>query len=211
MFSTEDQARIADAVKEAEQTTSGEIVPFVVNRSDDYEEAEWRGGFFLGAATLLVYETGYLFSGSWRGIAAGEISFIALITALSGLLAVKYSGFLKRLLAGRSTMDRRVAQRAAEAFVSEEVFHTQDRSGILLFISLLERKVLVVGDSGINKKVDQHAWDTIVRITIDGIREGRATEGIIKAVHECGSLLQRHGVTIRKNDVDELPNNLRQG
>ena len=46
LFTPEDRERIAAAVRQAEQHTSGEIVPYIVGQCDEYEEAVWRGGAF---------------------------------------------------------------------------------------------------------------------------------------------------------------------
>lgn len=125
------------------------------------------------------------------------------------MLLVRFVPAAKRLFAGRALLERRVAQRAAEAFISEEVFKTRDRTGILIFLSLLERKVLVVGDAGINAKVEKNDWHDIVGRVVKGIRTGKPAEGLIEAIQQCGELLQRHGVTIRPDDQDELPDSLR--
>jgi putative membrane protein len=106
-------------------------------------------------------------------------------------------------------MERRVHQRATEAFLSEEVFNTRDRTGILIFLSLLERKVLVLGDSGINARVQQSDWHDIVQRVVSGIRSGKPAEGLTDAIHQCGLLLQKHGIAIRPDDKDELSDSLR--
>ena len=54
LFSEADRARIQAAVHDAEGKTSGEIVPFVVERSDGYEAADWRGGALLGTVDRIV-------------------------------------------------------------------------------------------------------------------------------------------------------------
>ena len=52
-FSPEDLERIKAAVATAEGQTSGEIVPYYVERSDDYDESVWRGGVAAGLIALL--------------------------------------------------------------------------------------------------------------------------------------------------------------
>jgi len=53
-FSRDEQEAIKAAVAQAERGTSGEIVAYVVEQSDTYEEAEWRGGAFLGSLVVLA-------------------------------------------------------------------------------------------------------------------------------------------------------------
>ena len=95
------------------------------------------------------------------------------------------------------------------AFVEEEVFKTRDRTGILLFISVFEHRVEVIGDEGINEAVEPGAWEGVVSAIISGVREGRMTDGIVAGIEMCGDLLQKHGVQIEPDDTDELDNRMR--
>jgi putative membrane protein len=117
---------------------------------------------------------------------------------------------VRRWLVGAETMDLRVRRRAAVAFLEEELFATRERTGILLFLSLFEHRVVVMGDSGINRRVAAGEWDGIVKIVVDGIHAGRPGLAVAAAVKECGALLERHGVAPRADDRDELANVLRR-
>lgn len=209
LFSQSDLNRISAAVKEAERRTSGEIVPYVVDRSDSYTEAEWRGGVLAGTATLVAFMVQQESSHSWMQPGLAQVIIVSMVAFLAGALAVRYVPFCKRLLVGRAAMDRRVHQKAAEAFVAEEVFDTRERTGVLIFLSLFEHKVVVIGDSGINAKVKHSDWEGIVQLIVAGIQSRKAADGLISAIGQCGDLLERAGVAIRKNDADELSDNLR--
>lgn len=211
IFTESDLSRIKAAVQEAEGKTSGEIVPYVVDQSDVYEEAEWRAGLLFGAGALVAFTVVHRFTTAWLPFDIAEMALTTLVAAAAGLLLVRYVESFKRFFAGKHLMKRRVHQRATEAFVSEEVFDTQYRTGILIFISLLERQVLVVGDSGINAKVKSFEWEEIVQIIVTAIREGKPADGVVEAIKKCGILLQKEGVAIRPDDKNELPDNLRLG
>ncbi len=208
-FSQNDLDRIAAAVKEAETRTAGEIVPYVVGRSDLYEEAVWRGAFLLSFATLFVFVFLRRFTDVWMPVTFSEAAMITLLAGGAGAALVAFVPALKRVMAGKSLMDQRIADRAAHAFITEEVFNTRDRSGIMIFLSLLERRVQVVGDSGINAKVEQDEWDDVVRRIVQGMKNGKPADGLIDAINKCGELLERRGVEIRPDDTNELPNVLR--
>jgi putative membrane protein len=211
LFSPSDLERISQAVKVAERKTSGEIVPYVVDQSDLYEEAEWRGGALLGAVALVCIAVLHLTSETWHGLGPAEIGIITIGAMGLGVMLTHRFSTVRRFLTGNDAIEHRVAQRAAQAFISEEVFQTKDRTGILLFLSLLERKVLVVGDSGINQKVDQSEWEDVVVSITRGIAEGKAADGFIEAIGKCGQLLQKRGVARRRSDRNELSNKLRLG
>lgn len=211
LFSPADFERITVAVKEAERKTAGEIVPYVVERSDSYEQAVWRGGFVFGFIALSTFVFVRMFTTAWLPVDTTEMALATFVACGAGLLLVKFIPALKRFFAGNRLIDRRASQRAAEAFITEEVFNTRDRTGILIFLSLLERKVVVVGDSGINAKVEPSEWEEIVQRIVTGIRSGKPAEGLIEAIQQCGVLLQKRGVKIRPDDTDELTDALRTG
>ena len=209
-FSANDLKRIEDAVHDAEAKTSGEIVPYVVHASDAYDEAMWRAGAAVGACALTVFVLVHNFSSTWQPFEMIHLAFVTLGAGILGAALARFVEPVKRLFAGRDMMDRRARQRAAEAFISEEVFSTRDRTGILVFLSLLEHEVVILGDSGINAKVKQDEWDGIVKTIVDGIRSGNPADGLIDAIRQCGELLKREGVSRRPNDTDELQNALRR-
>ena len=208
-FNQADLERIAAAVREAEQHTSGEIVPYFVHRSDRYEEAVWRGGGLLSFLVLGGVTTARLFSDTWIGINSVETALLTIAAGGVGAVLVSVIPALKRFFTGEDLIDHRVALRAADAFITEEVFKTRDRTGILIFLSLMEHKVLVVGDVGINAKVDRSEWEDIVARIVRGINEGHPADGLIDAISQCGVLLQKSGFKRRRDDTNELPNALR--
>ncbi len=209
LFSENDLSRIKAAVQEAEAKTSGEIVPFVVDHSNGYEESQWRGAALLSTLVLalLVFLHG---QGEWGfPLTYGQMSSIVLLSGVAGFFLVRWNAFAKRLLAGHRLMESHIGHRAAEAFISEEVFKTRDRTGILIFVSLLEHRVMVLGDSGINAKVKPEDWHGIVRTIVRGIQDGKPADGLVEGIRESGTLLAQHGVSRRTDDTDELPDSLR--
>lgn len=209
LFSEQDKKRIAEAVKEAEQRTSGEIVPFVVGRSDTYSEAWLRAGTLLAFFTLFLFAVADIGTDLWLPFGYAEASLIIIVAFGIGALLASYVPAIKRLLIPGSMLQQRVDERAALAFIDEEVFDTRDRTGIMIFISLFERRVRILGDTGINAQVKQEEWDSIVGIIIDAIRNGAAAEGMLEAIWKCGELLERKGVEIRPDDTNELDDHIR--
>lgn len=209
LFSRADLDSIRGAVQSAERQTSGEIVPYLVDASDEYEEAEWRFGCLVVAVVLIAASAFHHYSDVWLPLDLAVLMLATGFSLLIGILLVKYVPFLKRLFAGKHLIDRRVSARAAQAFLSEEVFKTRERTGILIFVSILEHKVVVLGDAGINAKVNQSDWQAVVNTLTRAIATGKPTTGFIEAIGKAGDLLRREGVEHRSDDTDELPDNLR--
>ncbi|MCH8123651.1 MAG: hypothetical protein IH853_11065 [Bacteroidetes bacterium] len=214
IFSEKELAAVEAAVKEAEKLTSGEIVPFILKRSSSYPVASWRGGAIFGLGGLMaVLILGQLYAGWSLGwlFTVGGTGSAALVLAALGVLLVRSIPAVERFFAGAASMTRAVRDRSMRAFVEEEVFDTRERTGILIFVSLFERRVEVVGDSGINARVDPDDWVHVVEDILMGVREGQMAEGFVKAINRCGVLLEEKGVEIREDDSNELSDSVRFG
>lgn len=208
-FTEADKAVIEKAVSEAEKLTSGEIVPYFVEKSDEYEDAIWRSVYSLSILAFIIHIM-VSYSGYLRGLSSAlEAGVSVMIFALVGYFSAQFIPVVRRYFAGRNLLRRRVRQRALEAFISEEVFQTRDRTGILIFISSFERMVEVIGDTGINEKVEEKEWVEVVHKIVTGMKNNQPVEGIADAIQFCGKLLERAGVEIRQDDQDELSNQMR--
>ena len=209
-FSTEDMERITKAVNEAEQKTSGEIVPYYVQASDEYEEVIWRGGMFFGGLAMVILIGLQQFTDLWLEFGIIGSLFIVLAAGALGILVAMAIRPIRLALAGKALIDRRVAARALEAFVEQEVFDTRDRTGILIFLSLYERRVQVIGDSGINEQVPDGFWTDVVGLLKLHFAAGRHAEGLVEAVHLIGEKLSSF-FPLREDDTDELSNEVSIG
>jgi putative membrane protein len=209
IFTSEAEAEIRGAVNRAEEGTSGEIVPFVVATSDSYEGALWKGATF-GALLLSLAAAGiWVLWEPWGPAIPLWLMGPPLAGAAVGYLLAGALPSLRRALVGSVVIENRVQRRAAVAFLDEEVFRTRDRTGILLFLSLFERQVVILADEGINRRVEEEEWRGIVSRLAVGIRENRSVAALVEAIDECGELLRSRGVDIKPDDTDELSNELR--
>ncbi len=190
-------AAIEAAVHSAERATSGEIVPVIVRRSDAWADVRF------GAAALLAFASaGIAFTlapglGPWW--MATQIGVFAAGAWIFG------RGALLRWLAPADVVEARVARAAALAFHEAGLVETRDRTGILIYVSLLEHRVIVLADRGIHARVDAGTWDDVVTRVVAGIKEQRAEAGLTDGIHRCGEILAQH-FPARPGDVNELPN-----
>lgn len=208
-FSEGDREAVRRATADAETRTSGEIVPVAVGACDDYDEAAWKLAALGALLTALAVGLVHFFGGFWGGSGLLWITLPAAGGGAVGFLGGRWIPALRRAVLSADTIDTRVERRARQAFLEEEVFATRERTGILIFLALFERRVVVLGDSGINRAVDQQEWEGIVARLATGIRSERPGPALVDAIAECGRLLEKHGVEIRPDDVDELADGLR--
>ncbi len=208
-----DLNRIKEAVATAEKQTSGEIVPYIVSQSASHEVAVWRGA---GLFALLAYAAvlGIRWFSGWGGsqLTEGMVPVLLIIVAAAiGAAVVHWIPAAKRRFAGQVRLTLATHRRAMQAFVEKEVFSTRERTGILLFVSLLEHRIEVVGDAGINAKVDTDDWIGVVTTIQQHIKTGQLAEGLVQGIHQCGHLLEKAGVAIRSDDTNELADDVSFG
>ncbi len=209
LFSEADLRRIEAAVRDAETKSRGEIVTAAVPASGRYAGAVWTGAC-LGSLTALLGLVLVHWLGDFWGVGSPLWALLAAGGgAVLGHLVVGGSDALKRLLTSDEVMARQVDLAARASFVDHEVFATRDRSGVLIFISLLEHRVEILADSGIEARVEAGEWDGIVAGIVQGIRAGRAADALVEAIGNCGEILDRRGLERRPEDVDELGDGLR--
>jgi putative membrane protein len=204
LFGPAEREEIARAVREAEARTAGEIVVSVVPRCDAYANALWKGATLGALAAAVAAAVVRALTDLWIGWLPAWLALPAAGGAAAGYL-LALAPAVRRWLVTAEVLDERAQEEAAVEFLRAEVFRTRDRTGILLFLALFERRVVVLGDAGINARVAAGEWESIVADVVAGIRAGRPAAAVVEAVRRCGELLERRGVARAADDRDELP------
>jgi len=197
-FTPEEKERLKATTQEVESRTIGEIVVMVVDRSDHYIEAEVLGGVLLGSLLSLILTLLFFHSSIWSYVPLSFLFFFPF------WLLFKRVEALKKLFIGKRRKEEAVRLRAERAFFERGLYRTKKNTGVLFFLSLLERKVWVLADRGIHEKMDQGTLDRFAKEVSRGIKEGRACDAFSQAIREIGVLLSQH-FPITPGDTDELP------
>ena len=210
-FTDAERERIRQAVQQAERVTKGEIVPMIVSASALYLEAGYRMGLILALLSLALLLTIEIYWLPW-GWHAGNAGWLLLAVVVSYGLGqwLGRAPMVVRLVTSRERMAHKVTLRAEQAFYKHGLHNTKGRTGILILVSMLERRVHVLADKGINDHVPVGTWDGMVNGILDGIRTGQATDAICSAITKCGVLLAEVAPTGSGDNPDELPDELIQ-
>lgn len=215
-FSDADRQAVAQAIREAESRTAAEIVPVVATASGRYDRAEDIVGLLVGLLTLAagwltcsaVHPQPGWTAGSGLLPAAGL--FPALFCVIGGFIAgsalASWFPRLRLPFVASREMEEEVGKAALSAFARSRVRKTAGATGVLLYVSLYERRVVVLPDDGIEGVADG-AWAGVRDLLIEGLRRGAATEGLTEAIRQCGDVLAAP-CPRRDDDVDELTNEL---
>lgn len=194
---------VAEAVARAEAGTSGELVVAQVKSSDNY--ALPRALVALGLAAL-VAELSHL---GWPDL-VGEF----LVPLQAALCVAVYlltgAGPILRLIISARIREEQVMDAAQRAFISLGVTETRARSGVLLFLSEVEHRVVILADKGINERVDKGEWDTDVDTLVQALRRGDPEGGLLQVIERIGGLLSA-SFPRGSDDRNELSDSVRQG
>lgn len=187
VLTSEQHRRVADAIREAEGRTSGEIICVLARSSDGYfYPAAFAVTVALMLASLIAavaLESMWVILPMWQFAAAQLLSFA---TAL--LLLWRWPALRIRLVP-RALRYRRAHRNAIEQFLARNIHVTENRTGVLIFLSLAERYAEVVADAGINAHVAQEKWDAVVSNLVARAAKGELAEGYEEAVRACGDML----------------------
>lgn len=195
------ETRVHAALVEVERTTVGEIVPVVLGRSDSHPSGEWRSGLALLLLGSVLLEGVLPWTSPWLVIvcqlALGAVGFV-LASALPGW---------KRVFVDEERATEVALEQAAIEFQRLELQRTEQRTGVLLFVSLFERRVVVLGDSGIDAKVGAEQWARTRDAVLAGIDRGDLAGGLVDGIRACGAVLTQH-FPVATGDRNEVPDRL---
>ncbi|AZO10730.1 MULTISPECIES: TPM domain-containing protein [unclassified Mesorhizobium] len=204
-ISPEDHERIAAAISAAEAKTDGEIYCVVARASDSYF---FQAAFAVSLAALIVsLGVAYGLEAWWLTMRLPHF-VLAELLALASVLVLLWAlpglriHFVPRRLRYQAAHDNAMKQ-----FLARNVHRTAARTGVLIFVSIIERYAEVVADSGIDAKVGQHVWDGVVRDLTAHAGDDRLADGFVKAVESVGAMLAEH-FPVTADDVNELEDHL---
>lgn len=200
MLTENDKQEIAAAIQGAELKTSGEIVFAITDASGRYSHATLQGamaGSILAAATYLALPMEHTIALLlWTEIIAFGF-FYALVSYFPW----------RRWFIRPQEMEECVFDAAFREFYNSGLYKTREANGVLIYLSGLERRVVVLGDKGIHEKMGEQHWHEVRDMIIRGIKDGKAKEGICDAVMSCSAVLAKNFPRL-PDDTNELPNHV---
>jgi putative membrane protein len=201
-LSLADRQKVTDAITKAEKSTRGEIVAVAARQSDDYVHVPLHIATALSLAVpvLVVLYNHYFpwntLSITWLFVI--QLGVFIMTSLLLSLPALRYH------ITPKSLMQKYASRNAAQQFLALNTSSTQGRTGVLIFVSILERYVEIIGDSGITSKVDNATWQKIVDDMLPLLASHNISNAMVLGVERCGAELARH-FPPGKTNPNELP------
>jgi putative membrane protein len=212
-----DHDRVTAAVRAAERDTDGEIVTIVATGSDRYHDVSLHYAVLamLLVPALLAFRPGiadsiYARFDPWDQAPTGAVFGIALILMVLVFLLVRLilaSEALRIAVSPGPTKTRRVRRRALLLFRAGAEKRTRASTGVLLYLSIAERRAEIIADAAIHSRVPNETWGEAMAAVLAGVRDDRPGDGMADAVARIGLVLTEHFPRSGK-PVNELPDRL---
>ncbi len=197
-----DRHAVVAAIKDAELKTSGEIIVVVAKQSDDYVHVPIHiaAGMALAVPFVLPWLARFF---PWASVTLWWVFAVQLIMFIVIALGLSQSWF-RYLVTPRRLMRKYAHRNAATQFLAVNAHGTGGRTGVLIFVSLLERYVEIVADTAIAAKVSHADWQRIIDQMLPLLKAQKLTEALELGVEHSGEKLAKHFPPSAANP-NELP------
>lgn len=188
-LSAESEQKISQAVQVAELQTSGEIVPVIIRKSSATGHIPLILTLILFLLTFLLALTNeaLFFQKPWVWLWPIWLFCEYVLSIFLAKLA-----FLQKWFVPEEDQQFQVFNRAHMEFYINHLHKTQQKTGVLIFVSVMERKAIILADEGISQKIPQSQWNDIIKILIHDMKCNQWEKGFLTAIQKIGLLLKEH-------------------
>lgn len=208
-FSPDEHKRVTNAVEQAEARTSAEIVPVIAQASDSYDRPEDVAGLWLAALAIagmwFVVPARVQVPGSWEVASSWTWLVLllgaALVAFLIGAFAASQIDWLRKVFTPKSQMNSAVLIRASQVFFDNRIHHTDCGTGVLIYLSLYERKAVVLGDETVTEKLGTAGLEKICNDLTAHLKSGQnVVDAMCKTIEVTGDQL---GSVLPRSSTDQ--------
>jgi len=103
-----------------------------------------------------------------------------------------------------------VLDRAAYIFEKLKMHKTDLRNGVLFYLAVEDRKFAILGDAGINQKVESDFWESTKMLVVEKLKDKKYAEGLAAGIIKAGNKLKEL-FPYQDEDVNELSDEISFG
>ena len=98
-------------------------------------------------------------------------------------------------------------ERAEELFGLLRAWDTEENSGVLIYVQLVDRDIEIVADRGIARLVAQRDWEEVCRAMEQSFRKGDFIDGALQGIERVSAHLARHfpAQGVNPNELPDRP------
>lgn len=180
-------------------------MPAILGKADTYAEVPWKA-FAIGASfTSLGLVVSDRLRPEWV-TASTAVTHAIVVLAVGAIcaLAAVYASSIGRLLVHQHRAEVEVRQYAESLFLRRGLFGTRGRTGLLVLVSLFERRIEIIADTGFDGRVSPADWQAVIARMAPHLRNRRPFEALRDALGAVETLLTAKGFK-GGGGVNELP------
>ncbi len=207
-----DLLEIRETVMHAEKRTSGEIVPMVVRSSASFGHVGLilfliSVVFFWTLATVLSPVVSPAVASAAPNMPFWILELSAVLLSMLIAWAFQNSDFARYYLTSPHDLATSVMHRAQLEFYQSNIKASHRQTGVLIFVSLLERRAVVLADEAVAHQIPEEEWTNAIHLLLKETKEGRLASGLCDAIALVGRKLGE-ALPMHVGDRDELSNDL---
>ncbi|MEO6392527.1 MAG: hypothetical protein ABIP75_11790 [Pyrinomonadaceae bacterium] len=173
---------LAQTIRDIECDCSAELIVAVRARSGSYRHADLTVGAILAMATLIfILYAPFNFEPHW-------VPIDSVLAFVLGYFISARSNALRRLFTSKKTRRGQVRVHAAAMFYEAGIANTAAETGVLVYLSLMERRLELIADRGILKAVPPVEWNGVLA-ELHRVGRGPDPDAFIDALKRLGGVL----------------------
>jgi putative membrane protein len=201
VLTADDFERLHAAIATAERRTVGEIVPVVLERSDRHPGALW-------VAAVVFVLLGSALLGPWLPWERPPLLLLSqLVFGLVGYAVARALPDFQRIFVRQARATEMAEEQAFQEFYRHGLHRTEAQTGVLLFVSLFERRVVVLADEGVDAVTDETTWGETDAAVLEGVARGELCEGLLAGIERAADVLAEH-FPWTDGDRNEVPDRI---
>lgn len=200
-FDEKFKTRLYDTIADIENNSLVEVVMIIRARAARYSDMPllWGIAFAVTGFSLVMF-----LPSPFHDL---MIFGVPLLSFLTGYALVSFLDPLRRLFIPRKRLLRNVELLGRATFQKGGIHHTSQKTGVLIFVSLFEREVLVLPDRGAETSMPPEEWETIQTGFKACFEQPELTNALLKCLEDCKPIFANYIPPV-ENDINELPDNL---
>jgi len=202
---------IERAIADVETKTSAEIVCAVATESGRYDRAESVVGLAVAIIFLAIVDVavGARAETAWSSGQGIMLGVEAAAVAAGFVLGTWLSNTLhplRRVFVPAREIEEEVARAAAHVFGLSSVGMTSGQTGVLVYVSLFERRVVIIADRSSFEVLGAAGVNALRDGALEKLRRGDVVAALISTVRNAGARLQSRLPADAAANPDEIPN-----
>jgi len=200
-FNDNFKTELYQTIEDIEDNSLVEVVAMVKAQSGSYRDIS----FGAGAVILFLAYTYFMFAPTIFDVYL--IYFMTIIAFIIGYAIVEFITPVKRVLTSKKRKNKNVEVYGRAIFQKGGIRHTSEKVGIVIYVSLFEKKVYIIADRGAETSIPGEEWKKINESFQNIFKAPDFNKALIENLKSCKLIFSKY-IPSTEDDINELPDDL---